>query len=137
DLGRFDPSNIDGNHLNKLQEKLDIHDEVFIIGYAGRLTKDKGIVLLIESFQMLYKMNADLKLLLIGNFESSDSLKQKNKDIIHQHPNIIFVHYTDGMVYDYSLTDLYILMTYRDGFSIVSVEAYSMGLPIDKFDYTG
>lgn len=137
DLGRFDPSNIDGNHLNELQEKLDIHDEDFIIGYAGRLTKDKGIDLLIESFQMLYKMNADLKLLLIGNFESSDSLKQKNKDIIHQHPNIIFVPYTDGMDYYYSLMDLFILPTYREGFSNVSIEAQSMGVPVVTFDSTG
>lgn len=137
DLGRFDPSNIDGNHLNELQEKLEIHDEDFIIGYAGRLTKDKGIDLLIESFQMLYKMNSDLKLLLIGNFESSDSLKQENTDIIHQHPNIIYVPYTDGMDYYYSLMDLFILPTYREGFSNVSIEAQGMGVPVVTFDSTG
>src|SRR5699024_329603 len=66
DLNRFNPSNIDDNHLSELQRKLYIHDEDFIIGYAGRLTKDKGIVLLIESFRKLYEVNSDLQLLLIA-----------------------------------------------------------------------
>lgn len=137
DLNRFNPSNIDDNHLSELQRKLYIHDEDFIIGYAGRLTKDKGIDLLIESFRKLYEMNSDLKLLLIGDFEDSDPLKQENEDIIHQHPNIIYVPYTDGMDYYYSMMDLFILPTFREGFSNVSIEAQSMGVPVVTFDSTG
>ncbi|WP_462420294.1 glycosyltransferase family 4 protein [Salinicoccus sp. Marseille-QA3877] len=137
DLNRFNPSNIDDQHLNGLQEKLEIHDKDFIIGYAGRLTKDKGIDLLIESFQKLYKVNGGLKLLLIGDFESSDPLKQENADLIHQHRDIIYVPYTDGMDYYYSLMDLFILPTYREGFSNVSIEAQSMGVPVVTFDSTG
>lgn len=137
DLNRFNPSNIDENRLNELQEKLDIHDEDFILGYAGRLTKDKGIDLLIESFKKLYEVNSDLKLLLIGDFESSNPLKQENENLIHQHPNIIYVPYTDGMDYYYSLMDLFILPTYREGFSNVSIEAQSMGVPVVTFDSTG
>jgi len=137
DLNRFNPSNIDDDHLNELQGKLDIHDEDFIMGYAGRLTKDKGIDLLIESFQKLHEMNSDLKLLLIGDFESSDPLKQESENIIHQHPSIIYVPYTDGMDHYYSLMDLFILPTYREGFSNVSIEAQSMGVPVVTFDSTG
>lgn len=137
DLDRFDPENIDENHLTELRQTLGLHDRDFIIGYAGRLTRDKGIDDLIESFHILYEANPDLKLLLIGNFESSDPLKQENSDTIHQHPNIIHVPYTDGMDHYYSLMNLFILPTYREGFSNVSMEAQSMGVPVVTFDSTG
>src|SRR5699024_3281169 len=62
---------------------------------------------------------------------------QENENLIHQHPNIIYVPYTDGMDYYYRLMDLFILPTYREGFSNVSIEAQSMGVPVVTFDSTG
>src|SRR5699024_11284066 len=41
------------------------------------------------------------------------------------------------MDYYYSVIDLFILPSYREGFSNVSVEAQSMGVPVVTFDSTG
>ncbi len=137
DLDKFNPENIDAKRLRSLKDELKVKDDDLIIGYAGRLTKDKGINELIEAFESLSFDHERIKLLLIGDFEEGDPLEPENVRKVYECENIIYRPYTAGLDYYYSLMGLFALPTYREGFSNVSIEAQSMGVPVVTFDSTG
>lgn len=137
DTKKYDPVAIDPIRLSNLRDELGIGPSDFIIGYAGRLTRDKGINELVESFIDLAEHRSHVKLLLIGDFEMSDPIEERNIRSIESHARIIHCAYTSGMEYYYSLMDVFALPTYREGFSNVSIEAQAMGVPVVTFDSTG
>lgn len=137
DLEKFDPGEIDPQRLRGLKTGLGIRDGDFVLGYAGRLTADKGIYELIAAFRELSAGHPDLKLLLVGDFEEGDPVDGRTKATINSHPGVIHRPYTSGMDYYFSLMDLFILPTFREGFSNVSIEAQSMNVPVVTFDSTG
>ncbi|MEX6216484.1 glycosyltransferase [Mammaliicoccus sciuri] len=47
----------------------------FVIGYIGRIVKDKGIEDLIKTFKILSNKNYDVKLLVIGSIEDGDPIQ--------------------------------------------------------------
>ncbi|WP_411843784.1 glycosyltransferase family 4 protein [Salinicoccus sp. HZC-1] len=137
DTKKYDPAVINSDRLARLRNGLGIEPTDVVIGYIGRLTRDKGSNELIESFVDLADKYDHLKLLLVGDFEESDPIEEKNSKRIHSHEKIIHCAYTDGMEYYYSLMDIFALPTYREGFSNVSIEAQAMGVPVVSFDSTG
>lgn len=137
DTKQYDPGVIDSVRLAELKNNLCIRRTDEVIGYVGRLTRDKGINELIEAFTTLAEDDEDLKLLLVGDFEESDPIEERNIRRIQNHERIIHCAYTSGIEYYYSLMDVFALPTYREGFSNVSMEAQAMGVPVVTFDSTG
>lgn len=56
----------DLNLRKKTRRKLNINNENLIV-YAGKITKNKDILVLIDSIALTFKKNRDIKLLIIGN----------------------------------------------------------------------
>ncbi|KKK33914.1 hypothetical protein WN59_09915 [Salinicoccus sediminis] len=137
DTKKYDPAAVDKDRLEDLREEIGLERRDFVIGYVGRLTRDKGINELVEAFIALDDSYANLKLLLVGDFEESDPVEAENARHIGTHENIIHCDYTKEVEYYYSLMDLFALPTYREGFSNVSMEAQAMGIPVVVFDSTG
>lgn len=137
DLSKFDPGNIHPERLGRLKSDLNIAPGDFVIGYVGRLTRDKGINELISAFKKMSGKYEQLKLLMIGDFEESDPITGDNMKTLNSCDNIIHCSYTDGIEYYYRLMDVFALPTYREGFSNVSIEAQAMGVPVIAFDSTG
>lgn len=136
-VGQFNPDNIDSGSVNRLKEKYGIKDSDFVIGYSGRLVRDKGINELVAAFESL--QNADnCKLLLVGMFEERDALPKEVKTQILNHPRIIYTGFINGgMEYYYSLMDVYVLPSYREGFPTGVLEAQAMCKPVVTTTATG
>ena len=137
---KFNPDRIDMNKVNKLRTSLNIDNDSPVIGYCGRLVRDKGIIDLVEAFNILSqkKENYKVKLLLVGGFEDRDSLPNKIIQSIKQHPNIIYTGWKyDGLQYYYALMDVFVLPSYREGFGLSILEASSMKLPVITTKVTG
>src|SRR5690606_33705909 len=123
-LSRFNPENYHKNEIIQLKNKLNIKEDDFVIGYVGRLVHDKGIDELIEAWNKL-KQNKNIKLLLVGPFEEKDKVSNKTKQTILNDSNIIFTDYVpDASIY-FSIMNVFVLATYREGFPTVSLEASS------------
>src|SRR5699024_1044777 len=137
DLERFNPKLITDGQIKALRDELNIGDDDFVMGYIGRITKDKGCNELVESFEILSADHPDLKLLIVGDFEESDSIKQENIAKIYEYDNIILCDYTLDIGKYYCLMDIFVFPTYREGFGNVSIEAQAMGVPVITFDVTG
>jgi glycosyltransferase involved in cell wall biosynthesis len=124
-------------NVNEIRRKLKLTKNCVVIGFVGRLTRDKGIVELIEAYKIVKKDISEVKMLLVGNFEEGDMIPQGTIDFIHNDPNIILSGYIDNVVPYYYCMNVLAFPTYREGFSNVSLEASAAGIPVVTTDATG
>lgn len=133
----FNPEIIDKTCLLKLKDKYGIKNSDFVIGYSGRLVRDKGIIELVRAFDSLENAE-NCKLLLVGMFEERDALPKDIQDRILNDPRIIYTGFINGgMEYYYSMMDVYVLASYREGFPTGVLEAQSMAKPVITTRVTG
>lgn len=134
---KFNPAIVEQAKVEALRKRWGINDGDFVIGYSGRLVRDKGIISLVQAFDML-KNAVNCKLLLVGMFEVRDALPDDIKKRIEEDPRIINTGFINGcMEYYYALMDLYVLASYREGFPTGVLEAQSMELPVLTTRVTG
>jgi glycosyltransferase involved in cell wall biosynthesis len=135
---KFNPLLISSKKRNDLRNELDITDKDFVLAYCGRLVKDKGIVELVDAFLELNRKNSNYKLLLVGMFEERDALPEKIKQEILTNKSIIYTGFVnDDIQYYYSLMDLFIFPSYREGFGMAVLEASAMNIPVIVSKSTG
>ena len=131
--GKFNPDLIDDLTRRSIAEWIGIHENDYVIGFCGRLCPDKGICELVEGYQLLKKIKKkkSLKLLLVGPYDERDVLPDRTKNQIKNDPSIIVTGYIDhNLQYYYSLMDVFVFPSYREGFGISVIEASSMGIPV-------
>jgi glycosyltransferase involved in cell wall biosynthesis len=137
---KFNPETIDNGQVLQLRKTLKLKDEDFVIGYVGRLVRDKGIIDLIQAFFLLNEMHPDksYKLLLVGGFEKRDCLPQIIVDKIKEAQNIIWTGFIlEKIEVYYTLMDVLILPSYREGFGMSILEASAMKVPVLTTKATG
>lgn len=119
--------------------ELGILDSDIVIGFVGRINKDKGITDLINSILELKKTNnyKHLKLLIVGKFDTNDFIDEKYLQLINNLDWIRHVSYIEDIRLLYKCMDIFILPTHREGFPGVILEAYAMKLPIITTNATG
>lgn len=136
DISRFSPLAYSSQAKSKLKSELNIPEDRIVIGYVGRLVKDKGIEELIAAWKLIEK-NKDAILLLVGPFEERDGLSSEVLNYIKAEPTVLCT----GLVTDtaplYSIMDVFILPSYREGFPTVVLEASAMELPVITTRSTG
>ncbi len=140
-INQFNPELIDETKKLKIKKKLGLIEYDYVVGFCGRLVKDKGIIELIDGYKKLsnkYK-NKRIALLIIGAPEKRDSLPAKILDEIKTSSDIIFtggICYNEMPVY-YSLMDVFVLPSHRDGLGLVALEAAAMECPVLVTSITG
>lgn len=139
DIGRFCKLSVDKQYLLKLRSELDIKTSDFVIGFAGRLVRDKGIIELVHAFQQLQKKYSNVILLLVGMLEERDALPDEVVEVIKTNPNIVNTGYVKNteIEYYYALMNLFVLPSYREGFPTSVLEASAMELPVITTKATG
>lgn len=136
--GKFNPGKIDKVKLSALKSKWGINENDWVIGYTGRLVRDKGIIELVSAFKKLENGNSHIKLLLVGMFEVRDSLPDKIQQDIKNDDNIVWTDFQNtDQEYFYAMMNVYVLASYREGFPTGVLEAQSMGIPVITTRVTG
>ena len=114
-----------------IRDKFKIDKKDFVITFVGRIVKDKGINELIEAFINLSKKYNNLKLLLVGDYEEHlNPIKNENKILIDSLDSIITVGFQNDIRDFLSITDLFVLPSYREGLPNSLIEAGSFGIPL-------
>ncbi|MRE71921.1 glycosyltransferase family 4 protein [Mammaliicoccus sciuri] len=127
---RKDDNKLDSSLMSEIQGQ-------FIVGYVGRVVKDKGIEDLIKAFKLLENRIENVKLLLIGSIEEGNSVNKSDLKFIQENENVIHIDHVENPVKYYNNMDVFIFPTYREGFGNVSIEAQSLGVPVITYDVTG
>ena len=102
-----------------------------VVGFVGRLTRDKGLPELIEAFETILKAQPDAHLLLVGWFDAAeDALGLALRTRILDHPRIHCTGFVADPAPYYRALDLMVLPTWREGFPTVVLEAAATGIPV-------
>lgn len=131
-IGTFNPELISQIKRADLKNALSIKDDDFVVGFCGRICKEKGIRELIDGFKQFNQNHPHSKLLLVGAFDSRDILPEEYKNEIESNPDIISTGQIDKskLPLYYSLMDVFVFPSYREGFGMCVIEASAMEIPI-------
>jgi|SRR5580704_1043803 glycosyltransferase involved in cell wall biosynthesis len=120
-----------------LRRELKIPQNAPVVGFVGRLTRDKGLGELIDAYLSLRHHHPDLHLLLVGEFEEDDSVPIEVRKAIEDNSQIV----RTGTVLDpapyYHVMDMLALPTHREGFPNVVLEAQAASKPVVTTRATG
>lgn len=139
DVVRFSRLSIVISKQNELRKVLGIPENTFVVGFTGRLVRDKGIIELVEAFELITNKYKNIYLLLVGMIEERDALPFNTIRIINENPCIISTGFIENaeIEYYYSLMNIFALPSYREGFPTSVLEASSMELPVITTKVTG
>lgn len=130
DLNRFDASK--APLFREIHRKEQGYaDTDVVIGFVGRITKDKGIVELMDAFNKVSNKYPSVKLALIGLLENDDmAIPQRILSEAKANPRVHFFGRLQAIEEYYPMLDILVLPSYREGFGNVVIEAEAMGVPV-------
>lgn len=132
-INKFNPKLLSSEHVQKVRDKYNISKSDFVIGFCGRICKEKGIRELIDAFRISRNNNPSIpyKLLLVGSFDTRDILPDVYKRLIDTDPDIIWTGRIEKQLIPlyYSIMDLFVFPSYREGFGMCVIEASAMEVP--------
>jgi glycosyltransferase involved in cell wall biosynthesis len=123
--------------LRLLRRGLEIPDCVPVIGFVGRLTRDKGVEELIEAFRMLREGGNPVELLVVGDFEAGDRVNETTEQWIRYGDGVHWAGYVADPSPYYRLMDVFVFPTHREGLGRVLLEAAAAGRPVVSTLTTG
>jgi glycosyltransferase involved in cell wall biosynthesis len=96
--------------VNKIRKELGL-DKHLTFSFVGRLTPEKGLVVLINAFNKLNQKHKKIKLMIIGYPEKNSNYFKQIKDLAAQNKNIIFVGKQTGkdLANHISASDVFVL----------------------------
>ncbi|MGH8218214.1 MAG: glycosyltransferase family 4 protein [Steroidobacteraceae bacterium] len=131
DLERFRP--IGEDERRAMRERLGLPLARTLVLYVGRLSRAKGVLLLIEAWRELIDRHPNLYLVFAGSGKGSwdsceDELKQQAR-AGGLDASVRFVGETDRVEHYMQAADLYVLPSEYEGFSLSIGEALGCALP--------
>jgi len=137
DVQRFSPQVRDSAQKDYLAKSLGISPAAPVIGFVGRLTREKGIREIITAFSQLRRKWSSLRLLLVGDFEDGDPVEPITLQQVETDPGIVHVGWVSDTAPYYGLMDVLVLPSYREGFPYTPLEAQACGVPVVTTTATG
>lgn len=127
-LEKFSPTRFSPDSVLQLKKILAIAEGAPVIGIVARLVREKGYIELFEAFKNALVQFPNALLLVVGpaDLQKKDSI---NPDNIKQ-KNIIFLGERTDVDQLYSVMDIFVLPSYREGFPHSVMEASAMALPV-------
>lgn len=109
------------------RKKLNIEDKI-VIGHIGRFQEQKNHEFLIKIFNKLYKDNNKYHLLLVGEGELENKIRQLVK-MYKIENGVTFLGVRKDVENLYQAMDLFLFPSLFEGLGIVAIEAQTSGLP--------
>jgi len=101
-----------------------------VVGYVGRIARDKGMAELAAAWEALRRGDPQLHLLVVGEVDDSDPPPAWALAQLREDGRVHFTGQAEDVVRLYAAMDVVALPTYREGFTTVALETAAMGLPI-------
>lgn len=127
---KFNPDRFSPAQILATKERLNIDPNAKVVGFVGRLVKDKGVEELVQAWDRIRADHDQVHLVLVGPFEARDAISEATKQAILNTPSITVLGLVEDTSALYAIFDLFILPTYREGFPTVVLEASAMAKPV-------
>ena len=127
---RFNPERLGEQARPDARRRLGIPPAATVVGFVGRIVRDKGIVELTEAWRRLRERHPEARLLLVGPFEPQDPVSPETEALLRKDPRVHLPGLDWNTAPLYAAMDLVALPTHREGFPNVPLEAAAMELPV-------
>jgi glycosyltransferase involved in cell wall biosynthesis len=124
----INPELYSGEKIKDLRKYSGIPSGEFIIGFAGRLSIQKGIIYLLEGFRELQKKINNVHLIIAGTGELHQMIEEFTRKFSLD-KNIHLQGFRKDMPDFMRTIDLFVLPSLWEGFGIVLIEAMAAGKP--------
>ena len=122
--------------LGTAHSDLKLADDTLLAVYTGRLHRDKGLEILIDSWRIVSDRWSRSKLWILGEGEERDTLQSKIR-AMGLDGRILLPGVFDSIDDVLRSADLFVLPSFQEGMSIALLEALSNGLPCVVTDIPG
>lgn len=129
DVTKFELDKKEG-YKKSVREEYSVPENSILLGFVGRIQRDKGINELIEAFMKLYEEDNSRYLMLVGPVENTIPIKEENMKWAEECPNVRFTGRVSDVYKYVSAFDVLVHPTYREGFGMVLQEAAALKTPI-------
>lgn len=140
DVGAFNPAKIDTERRLLTRHSMRINSTDFVIGVVARLNAEKGFEELFEAVAGVVKEIGHVKLLIVGPQEPDKPNRIDPAKLAKLHgitDNIRCVGLRHDMADMYSVMDICVLPSHREGWPRSLMEAAAMGVPVIATDIRG
>ncbi len=128
--GRFSPASMDAPARRAARESLGIPHDALVIGFIGRVVRDKGVEELVAAWRLIRDQFPTLHLIVAGPFEPYDPVSPEAEATLRRDPRIHLTGWVDDTLSIHASIDILALPTYREGFPVVPLEAAAMAVPV-------
>ena len=129
------------DETNKSKEalinKIQLPKDSFVIGFVGRLNKDKGMNLLFEAFNRLKLKYNNIYMLMVGPLEPEDAFNRNYIDQLFTDKHVFYLGKLNDVAPVYALMDVFVLPSFREGLPNVLMEAAAMEIPMIASNING
>lgn len=120
-----------------IMSKYNIPYNSFKLLFVGRVTKDKGVIELLEALKICLCLEDNIHLIIAGPIEKDDPVPNEYYKMIESHPNVHYLGKQIDIRPIYSFGNALVLFSHREGFGNVVIEASSFGIPTIVADIPG
>lgn len=124
-------------YAKEIKAMYNIPEDVPVVGFVGRLGREKGCHELFKAFQNVKKEFPTAKLLFVGPIEKEETMEPEMLRYFKTCDDIIKTDRVSHVEKYTSAMDVYVLPSYREGFGMGVVEASAMGVPVVVTKYPG
>lgn len=131
--------NMDKQHKKIKKADLNIPPDKKIIFYAGRISPEKGVILLMQAFEKIVRSHDNIELVVIGDYTNKSKGEkgayqqqiQKLAKQLGSHCHMLGGVAPEEMHQYYSLADLVVISSqFQEPFCMVAIEAMGSGKPV-------
>ena len=132
DVRRFDRRTLDPAAVSRTRRDLGCGPDDIIVGFVGRLVREKGILELFDAVRQLRPRHSRLRLLVIGpvDADKADALHPGTANDFGIADITTFAGYRHDMPELYALMNVAVLPSHREGLPRAPMEAAAMGVPV-------
>jgi glycosyltransferase involved in cell wall biosynthesis len=124
------------NHDQNKRQELGLSPSDLVVGSVGRLRREKGYTILLESASKVKKNISNVKFLIIGDGEQRNMLQQKSEQM-GLGKTVIFAGALQDIESVYSVMDLFVLPSLWEGLPTVILESMACGVAVVATDIPG
>jgi len=120
DTNKFVPS----ENKEESKKKIGINPKDIVVGYCGRIAKEKNVLLLYRTFLRVRKQYPNTKLLIVG------AGIKKDQQILEANKNVIVTGFVENVIPYLQAMDIFVLPSFTETSSLATIEAMSSGLAV-------
>ena len=125
DINRFRKNS---TRRKEIRHRLGLTDTEVVIGFVGRVSREKGISILMECGADIHAAFPELHIVIVGDGPLKTELESEGIDYVH------FVGVQSDVASFYSAFDIFILPSLTEGLPMVILEAMASSLPVVASD---